>query len=69
VIDHGLTGFLAEVGDVETMARCAIDILSNEKRLRDMGIQARWEAETRFCSTSIIPQYEKFYERVLERAA
>jgi len=69
VIDHGVSGFLADVGDVETMARCAIDILSNEKRLRDMGIQARWEAETRFCSSSIIPQYEKFYERVLERAA
>ena len=69
VIDHGVTGFLADVGDVETMARCAIDILSSEKRLRDMGIQARWDAETRFCSSSIIPQYEKFYERVLERAA
>ena len=68
VIDHGETGFLAEVGDVETMARCAIEILSDEKRLREMGVKARWEAETRFCSSSIIPEYEKFYREVLERA-
>jgi N-acetyl-alpha-D-glucosaminyl L-malate synthase BshA len=69
VIEHGRTGFLAPVGDVETMARCAIDILSDEKRLREMGMLARWEAQARFCSTRIIPEYEAFYKRVLERAA
>jgi len=69
VIEHGRNGFLAPVGDVETMAGFAIDILSDETRLREMGKVARWEAQTRFCSTRIIPEYEKFYERVLERAA
>jgi len=69
VIEHGRTGFLAEVGDVATMARDAISILSDEKRLREMGMVARWEAQSRFCASKIIPEYEKFYERVLERAA
>jgi N-acetyl-alpha-D-glucosaminyl L-malate synthase BshA len=69
VIEHGRTGYLAQVGDVETMARYAIEILSDEKRLRDMGKLARWEAQSQFCSSKIIPEYEKFYERVLERAA
>jgi L-malate glycosyltransferase len=69
VIDHGKTGFLADVGDVETMARYAIEILSDERRLRDMGKMARWEAQSRFCASRIIPEYEKFYERVLERSA
>ena len=69
VVEHGRSGFLAEVGDVETMARCAIDILSDEHRLREMGKVARWEAQSRFCSSRIIPEYERFYERVLERAA
>src|SRR6476646_1910445 len=69
VVDHERSGYLAEVGDVETMSRYAIDILSDEKRLREMGKVARWEAQTRFCSTKIIPEYERFYERVLERAA
>jgi L-malate glycosyltransferase len=69
VIDHGRSGFLADVGDVETMARCAIDVLSDETRLREMGKIARWEAQSRFCTSKIIAEYEKFYERVLERAA
>lgn len=69
VIEHGRSGFLAEVGDVETMARYAIEILSDEKRLREMGKTARWEAQTRFCASRIIPEYERFYERVLERVA
>ena len=69
VVDHGRSGYLAPVGDVETMAGYAIDILSDEKKLREMGKVARWEAQSRFCSSRIIPEYEKFYERVLERAA
>lgn len=69
VIEHGRTGFLAPVGDVETMAKDAIAVLSDDKRLREMGQLARWEAQSRFCADKIIPEYEKFYERVLERAA
>jgi len=69
VIEHGRTGYLAQPGDVETMARYAIEILSDEKRLREMGKLARWEAQAHFCTSRIIPEYEKFYERVVERAA
>lgn len=69
VIEHGRSGFLSPVGDVEGMARNAIDILSDETRLREMGKAARWEAQSRFCSSRIIPEYEAFYERVLERTA
>ncbi|MGH9554810.1 MAG: N-acetyl-alpha-D-glucosaminyl L-malate synthase BshA [Terriglobales bacterium] len=68
VVDHGVTGFLAPVGDVETMARYAIELLSDESRLRDMGRRAREVAQSRFSSASIIAQYEEFYRSVLERA-
>jgi N-acetyl-alpha-D-glucosaminyl L-malate synthase BshA len=69
VIEHERTGYLAPVGDVEAMAKFAIGLLGDEKRLREMGKLARWEAQTRFCSTKIIPEYEAFYKWVLERAA
>src|SRR5450432_3151048 len=36
VIDHGKTGYLADVGDVETMARYAIELLRNDQLLREM---------------------------------
>ena len=67
VIDHGETGFLAEVGDVETMANYAIEVLSDEARLRGMGQEARKRARARFCADKIIPQYEQFYECILSQ--
>ena len=69
VIEDGKTGFLAEVGDVETMARQALDVLGDEARLREMGRRARQSAEERFSAARIIPQYEDFYRCVLERAS
>ncbi len=69
VIDDGKTGLLAEVGDVAAMSRQAIELLSDEAKLRQMGKRARIAAQTRFCSTKIIPEYEQFYRCVLERAS
>ncbi|HEY4783712.1 MAG TPA: N-acetyl-alpha-D-glucosaminyl L-malate synthase BshA, partial [Chthoniobacterales bacterium] len=69
VIEHGKSGYLADVGDVETMARYAIELLTSEERLREMGKQARAMAQDRFSSTKIVAQYEDFYRRVLERSS
>lgn len=69
VIDHGNTGYLAEVGDVDTMARYAIELLRDEQRMREMGKQARAVAIERFSSARIVGQYEDYYRRVLERSA
>ena len=69
VVEHGKTGWLGEVGDVETMAKYAIDILRDESRLRAMGKECRKAAEQNFSAKKIIPQYEEFYWRVLERSS
>jgi glycosyltransferase involved in cell wall biosynthesis len=69
VVEHGKTGFLSKVGDVEGMARCAIDLLSDDAKLTKMAKAGRIAAQGHFCSTRIIPQYEKFYRGVLERAS
>ena len=69
VVEHGTSGYLAEVGDVDTMANYAIELLSDEARLRAMGKAARAWAKARFCTSKIIPQYEDFYRRVLERSS
>jgi L-malate glycosyltransferase len=69
VIEHGKTGFLAEVGDVDTMANYAIELLSDEAKLQQMGKAARASAQARFCASKIIPMYEQFYRDVLERAS
>jgi N-acetyl-alpha-D-glucosaminyl L-malate synthase BshA len=69
VIEHGVSGYMAEVGDVETMAGYAIDLLSNESALRAMGKRARAGAKEKYCSSKIIPLYEGFYRKVLEQSS
>jgi len=67
VIDHGETGFMGEVGDLDTLAEYALEVLQDESRLRAMGKEARKRARARFCSDKIIPEYEKYYRAVLEQ--
>jgi L-malate glycosyltransferase len=69
VIEHGVSGYLADVGDVDTMAGYASELLNDESRLRAMGKAARAVAKARFCSSKIVPEYEEFYRRVLERSS
>jgi L-malate glycosyltransferase len=69
VIEHGVSGYLADVGDVDTMARYAIELLGDESKLKTMAKAARSVAQTRFCSSKIVPLYEDFYRRVLERSS
>src|SRR5215831_15846330 len=69
VIEHGKSGYLADVGDVDTMARYAIELLTDDAKLRHMAKACRSVAQSRFCASMIIPQYEEFYRRTLERSS
>ena len=62
---EGKTGFQSEVGDVESMARNAIYILSDEARLKEFKKQAIAQAR-KFEKQHIIPMYEKLYCEVIE---
>ncbi len=67
VVRDGETGFLVELGDITAMAERAIEILSNEKKQRDMGRRGREWAVEQFNTERVIPKYEKLYERVIQR--
>jgi N-acetyl-alpha-D-glucosaminyl L-malate synthase BshA len=69
VIEHGVNGYMADVGDVETMSRYAIELLSDDSRLKEMSTAARKSAKARFCASKIVPQYEEFYRRIVERSS
>jgi N-acetyl-alpha-D-glucosaminyl L-malate synthase BshA len=68
LIDHGETGLLYEVGDVDGMAKGAIELLTDRDRLQQMRESARRTAQKRFCSTLVLPQYVSYYESVLAQA-
>jgi glycosyltransferase involved in cell wall biosynthesis len=67
VITHGVDGFLEEVGDVAAQAQRVVEVLSNPELRNRMKWAARDTAESRFCTSHIIPRYEAFYQEVLAR--
>jgi len=58
----GVTGFMANVGDVVTMAKQAIAVLKDEVLLAKMKEQA-YEQACKFDIQNIIPIYEKMYSK------
>jgi N-acetyl-alpha-D-glucosaminyl L-malate synthase BshA len=69
LIEDGVNGRLFPVGDVDGMAQAAIEILRDPEKHEALAAASRQTAQQKFCSSKIIPLYEKFYERVLEGAA
>ena len=65
VVTHGVNGYLVPPRDVAGAAKFALEILTLPDRGRAMGQQARVNARRRYCSNDVIPQYEAYYQKVL----
>jgi L-malate glycosyltransferase len=65
LIDENVNGLLFPVGNTHAMADAAIALLNDPPRLAAMAIAARSTASDHFCTTRIIPLYERYYERVI----
>jgi glycosyltransferase involved in cell wall biosynthesis len=61
---HGVTGFLADIGDVNSMANSALMLLENEEMLKTFR-QNAYEQAKRFDISVILPQYEAYYEKIV----
>jgi N-acetyl-alpha-D-glucosaminyl L-malate synthase BshA len=66
---HGETGYIAEIGDVERMAKYAIELLTNETRHEMFAKAGRKRAVEHFDIEQIVVQYERHYERILNTQA
>jgi N-acetyl-alpha-D-glucosaminyl L-malate synthase BshA len=67
VISHGETGFLANLGDVDTMADYAVEIVRNSELRHKMGQAGRKTAIEVYGEDKIVPLYEKYYEHILAK--
>jgi L-malate glycosyltransferase len=65
VNQDGITGFLSNVGDIESMSKNAISILKNEATLSQFKANAREVAKT-FDIQNILPLYEDLYFKALQ---
>jgi L-malate glycosyltransferase len=67
IIEQGVCGFMADVGDVESMANYALDILLHDNRLNQFKEAARAKAK-QFDIHNIIPEYETLYKQVADNS-
>lgn len=63
---HGETGFLSNVGDIESMSKYSIDLLSDSEMLTKFKANASAQAN-KFDIQNIIPKYEELYDRFLKK--
>jgi glycosyltransferase involved in cell wall biosynthesis len=64
IIINGVTGYMGNVGDVETMTSRALEILRNDDTLKAFKIRSADHAK-KYDIHHIVPIYEKLYERFL----
>ncbi|MGA8034894.1 MAG: N-acetyl-alpha-D-glucosaminyl L-malate synthase BshA [Candidatus Acidiferrales bacterium] len=69
VVTHGVDGYLIPPHDVEAGAKYALEILESPDRGRAMGKRARVNAKAKYCANDVIPQYEAYYQKVLDGKA
>ncbi|MCC6142645.1 MAG: N-acetyl-alpha-D-glucosaminyl L-malate synthase BshA [Candidatus Hydrogenedentes bacterium] len=65
VVENGVTGYLCEVGDTDTMALRAIELLTNAERAAAMGRAGRERALRLFGREQIVSQYESLYQNLI----
>jgi N-acetyl-alpha-D-glucosaminyl L-malate synthase BshA len=66
LVEHGLSGFTANVGDVKQMAEYALQIISSDERLSEFR-KAAYRRASDFDISVIVPLYEQFYNKILEQ--
>jgi L-malate glycosyltransferase len=66
VVEDGVSGYLAPIGDVAAMADAALDLLGDDERWKRFSDAARQGAQL-FSAEHVVSQYESFYTEVLCR--
>ncbi len=67
LVVHNETGFIAEIGDTERMAKYALDLLTNPAKYKRFSENARGRAVELFNKDKIVQQYEDYYKRILSQ--
>ncbi len=65
VIEQGVCGYMADIGDINAMSDFALDILNDDERLAKFREAAKAQA-LKFDIHNIIPDYERLYETVVK---
>jgi N-acetyl-alpha-D-glucosaminyl L-malate synthase BshA len=67
LVVHNETGFIAEIGDIDRMAKYAIDLLTNQQKYDIFSKNCRARAIEKFNIEKITDQYENYYKKILNQ--
>ncbi|MCP5104419.1 MAG: glycosyltransferase [bacterium] len=62
VIEDGVNGYLVEPFDAETFANKTLELLNNEKKLKELSVNARQWAERHFSVKEMAKKYYELFE-------
>jgi len=65
LVRHNETGYIAEIGDVDRMAKYALELLTNERKYKLFSENSRRRAVNKFDKSKVVPLYEEYYEHIL----
>jgi N-acetyl-alpha-D-glucosaminyl L-malate synthase BshA len=65
VIDHGASGFLHDLEDLQGMADSGVALLTDPGLHARIARAGRQTVVERYCRDRVVPQYEAFYARIL----
>jgi len=63
--ENGVTGYLSNIGDIDSMSSHAIHLLSDPEKLAKFKANAYAQAQ-KFDIQNIVPKYEELYDRFLK---
>ena len=66
LIEHGKSGFLAPVGDINKMAEYSVKLLKDDRLYQTISKASLQRAQENFCACKIVSQYEAFYKKILD---
>ncbi len=66
LIRHNETGFIAEIGDIDRMAKYTLELLMNERKYKMFSDNARSRAVDVFEKSRVVPMYENYYKTILD---
>ena len=65
LIEDGIDGFLAPVGDTDEMTKKALEILTDSAKWEAMSRRAAEKVRTHFLPDHVVDRYVEVYERLL----
>jgi L-malate glycosyltransferase len=67
VIDHGKTGFICELGDIDDISTKAVSLLKDKALHQQFSDQAVKSVRSKFNANRIVQQYEQIYFKLLNQ--